>query len=264
MNEAIDTPSGESDGTIATDAGESGWSNDQVEALRASIPEGMSPDGLAKSFKEMQGSKDKHLNTIKTVNDAFQAYGGAEQALQALDSIANDEKVLNAIREARSPQSDMDEDTKAALDMVRKELGPEQKAAIQKEMAPIQNALKQQELDKAVTRLNKDFGDNWKELEGSAAQILKGRGYQSGFATAEDIVGAFGEAAMRAGKFELLADAVNEKKLAKAKATGTDKPKQSPKESIPENAKGKDIYETVANALKIAKKSHKIEGEISF
>ena len=258
MNEAIESPDSEVGTPTGTDSGESGWSNEQVEALRQALPEGMKPEGVAKTLKELQSSKDQHLTALKNVGDAFNPYGGPEQALQMLNNISGDEKVLAAIQDAKSNKTDVDEDTRAALDLVEKELGPKQQLAIKKELAPIQNALKAQELEKAKGRLNEKFGDNWKELEGAAAQLLRDRGFQQGFATADDIMGAFGEAAFRTGKFDVLSDAVNQKKLEAAKKTDVDTPKVSQKEVIPQHAK------TLEDALKIAKKQHKIEGELSF
>ncbi len=162
---------------------ENGSPQTDKEQAVAGLPDGMTPEALAKSYKSLQGEYTKGQQTMKELNDSLAPYGGQEQILQwaqYLNSNASFAKWVQSEQQKRAlgtqgdPESEVDPETQKALDIVERVAGQKADQMYQEKVAPIENAMKQERLAENMSLMDKDpaYAD-WRDFQDQMADIAE-------------------------------------------------------------------------------------------
>jgi len=194
------------------------------------LPGGMTPEQLAKSYKELQTTYGKTNEQLK----ALEQFGGVDGAKQALDYIMNDPEFSSLI-EARSKgeapvQEEYDEDTRRALELVEKIADKKNQDFYSRHVAPIVEKAQRESLDKAAKDMDGKY-EGWREYNQDMIELAKkeaaqGISREPNLETMEEL---YLKAVLKRGDFEKVAAQSYQKVLAQKKKLSTDKPESPPK-----------------------------------
>jgi hypothetical protein len=198
-------------------------------------------------YKELQGAYTKGQQRLSELNNAFATYGGPEQAMQALTSLASDPDVRAVLDRKQNGvvEEELDEETQAA----KKTVVAWAKQAIKEEMGhsvdPLLTSYRKDRVSGFTAQLDNEF-PGWREYEAEMAPIVQewpeSRKLSMDYT---DLQGLLMQAVAKKGKIEEFSKSIYERNLQKRKKTATDVPGSARKVT------GKAT--TMAEALSMAK-----------
>lgn len=219
--------------------------------------DGMDGATLHKSYKELQREYSKVQNEIVK---KFEPYGGAEQVLQWTNYLSNNPDFAHWVASQKTKtalgidESQLDDNTKAALDAVRKiaktVVDEEVGRLRQQEIAPLNESQTQELIDRHFEAMDKKHGEEWREMQDLMSELSEALpdSIQSR-PTFEDMEDLYFKALRKANKLDTYAANKLQKKINEKKGKSTDKP-ASAGESTPKTAT------SIAEAFAQAKQAH--------
>lgn len=198
-------------------------------------------------YKELQGAYTRGQQQLSGLNNAFATFGGPEQAMQALTSLASDPDVRAVLDRKQNgvAEEELDEETQAA----KKTVVAWAKQAIKEEMGhnvdPLLTSYRKDRVNGFTAQLDGEF-PGWREYEAEMAPIVQewpeNRKMSMDYS---DLQGLLMQAVAKSGKIDAFSKTIYERNLAKRKKMATDVPGST------RRVVGKAT--TVAEALSMAK-----------
>lgn len=215
--------------------------------------DGMDGATLHKSYKKLQGEYSKIQNEIVK---KFEPYGGAEQVLQWTDYLSKNPDFAQwvAAQKTKSAlgidESQLDENTKAALDAVRKiakTVVDEEVGRLRtQEIGPLNESQTQDLIDRHFDAMDKKYGEDWREMQDLMSELSDDLPDTVQVKpTLEDFEDLYFKALRKADKLESYAAKKLQKTITEKKGKSTDKPAAAG-ESTPKRANS--IAEAFAQA----------------
>lgn len=153
------------------------------EQAVAGLPDGMTPEALAKAYKSLQGEYTKGQQSSKALSDSLAPYGGPEKMAQWAQYLSKNQSFANWVKSEQQkqslgtqgdPNSEVDEDTQKALGIVNRVATQTVDRLYQDKVAPIENALKQERLEDNMSKMDEDpVYSNWRDYQDQMADIAE-------------------------------------------------------------------------------------------
>jgi hypothetical protein len=205
--------------------------------------DGMDGATLHKSYKKLQGEYGRIQNEIVK---KFEPYGGAEQVLQWTDYLSKNPDFAQWVTAQKTKsalgidESQLDDQTKAALDAVRKiakTVVDEEVGRLRtREIAPINETQTQDLIDRHFDAMDKKYGEDWREMQDLMSELSDDLPDSiQNKPTLEDMEDLYFKALRKSNKLESYAAKKLQKTITEKKSKATDKP-ASAGESTPKKA----------------------------
>lgn len=227
-SEAGGEPKGSTEGT-----GEPGGSGSaKGEQGGAGLFDGMTPETLHRSYKELQKQYSQIQNDVVK---KFAAYGGPEQVLQWTQYLSNNPSFAEWVTAQRNKnatgidESQLDDQTKAALDTVRKiarSVVEEEVGKVrQQEIGPLTEAAKQTLLASHFDSMDKAYGEEWHEMRDLMSELSENLPAEiQDHPTFDDVEDLYFKALRKSNKLESYAAKKLKQSIDTKKGKATDKP----------------------------------------
>ncbi len=234
-------PKGSAQGTGESEKAQQGSA--KGEPGSEGLFDGMDGATLHKSYKELQREYSKVQNEIVK---KFEPYGGAEQVLQWTDYLSKNPDFAQWVAGQKSKtalgidESQLDDNTKAALDAVRKIAKTVVDEAVgnlrAQEIAPLNESQTQELIDRHFEAMDKKYGEDWREMQDLMSELSDELpdSVQSR-PTLENFEDLYFKALRKANKLEAYAAKKLQKTITEKKGKATDKPAAAG-ESTPKKA----------------------------
>lgn len=191
-----------------------------------------------KALQREFGSRNEELKSLREQTAAFEQYGGLEQIQEWISYLQDNPRFAEFMKQEQSRQhddhlglngEDLDDDTRRALELVRKEAeyiaDQRIKEAMKSQVDPIANQYKERMLEENINAMDNKYGDDWREVQDTMAELAKQLPLEVQDAPSLDTLEDLYWKALRvSGKMDSFAAKSYEKKLAAKKAKSTDRP----------------------------------------
>ena len=227
--------------------------------------DGMTAQQLHDSYKNLQSELGKRSESMKGMEDKFNRYGGAESILEWAQYLNENSRFADWVNQEQSrnaigiDESNLDDGTKAALDMVEKLANSvadrKVQEAIKQYVEPLMNQAKQSTVTEHFKAMDTQYGSEWRDLQDDMMalsdqlppEIADNPSY-------EDIEDLYWRASRKAGKFETNAAKFYEKQLKAKQSKASGSPNRGAAPSQPKGAP------SIREAFAIAKEQHGFAG----
>jgi len=195
------------------------------------LVDGLNLKTLPKQYKDLQREYGKLTETMKE----FESFGGANQVLAWTRYLSANPDFAQWVTQQKSKnslgidESQLDEQSKAALDTVRriaKVVVDEEVGRIrQHEIAPLNEQAKQSLIAAHFDKMDSAYGDEWHEMRDMMSELSEGLPEtMQDQPTFEDIEDLYFKALRRSGRLESYAASKLQKRIDEKKTKATDKP----------------------------------------
>ena len=223
----------------------------------AGLPDGMTPEVLAKSYKEIQGkfTKTSQENAeirkqMETIVKQAERYGGIEQLFNTANQLSNNPQFQEWIQRQQMG-GQYDEETMNALNLVRNiatnVVKQEIQQAMKTQVEPLANTYKEQNIMRLFGKMDEKYGAEWREM---SAEMNESAGEfpiaKLDNPTLDDLEDLYMRALRKTGKFDDFAAKSYEKRLKDKKDKATGIPASSPA-GTGKTPKPKNIHEAADN-----------------
>lgn len=199
-----------------------------------------SPKNYEEMYKTLQtdyGKRNESFKELEGKLSSLDSYGGLEQMQQWASYLNNNESFAEWVKQEQTKErdnhlgldnEDLDDDTRRALDLVRKEAeyiaDQRIKEAMQNQVDPLVAENKERSLQMNMDKMDETY-DDWREVQDEmselAAKLPPELQDNPTFETLDDL---YWKAMRTSGKMETFAAKQYEKRLESRKATSTEKP----------------------------------------
>lgn len=206
-------------------------------ASEVSTPESLNYESMYKELQTEFGTRNEELKGFKDSAETMDAFGGSEQLVQWATYLQNNPRFAEFIQAEQARESDeqmgysddMDDDTRQAMDLVRKEAKRiadiQIQEALKDRVDPIANRYKEQQLDSNLNQMDEKFGDSWRDVQDEMAVLAEKLPLEvqdaPNFDVLEDL---YWKALRTTGKMDGVMASMYEKKLNIKKAHSTERP----------------------------------------
>ncbi|MDE2015952.1 MAG: hypothetical protein KGJ89_05000 [Patescibacteria group bacterium] len=213
--------SGEPDGNV-----QKGKEPDGVEGL----PEGMTPESLAKSYKELQAEFTRRNQSYSELEKTFSPYGGHEQVQQWLQYLQGNPRFAEWVKteQERSilgiPSQDMDDDTRKALEVVNNVTKAQIDEAMRQKVEPLADHYKEQIIENSMGQMDAKY-PGWRDMQDVMADLSDNLPPdRQDSPTLEDFESLYATALIKTGKIRDFGKQVYERDLQARKKMSIEKP----------------------------------------
>lgn len=207
------------------------------------LPEDWNADTMADRFKDYQslqrefGTRNETLKGFEEANEKMAAFGGSDQLMQWASYLQNNPRFAEFIQSEQSREDnehlgldgDMDEDTRSALELVRKEIDIRADAKIQEALKsrvdPIADRYKEEQLESNLGQMDAKYGDNWRDVQDEMAKLAEGLPLEMQDAPTLDVLeDLYWKAIRTTGKMDGMMAKMHEQKITAKKAMSSERP----------------------------------------
>ena len=206
-------------------------------ASEASTPESLNYESMYKELQKEFGSRNETLKGFEDANEKMAAFGGSDQLVGWASYLQGNPRFAEFIQAEQDRENheqmgysdDMDDDTKQAMDLVRKEAERIADVKIQEALRdrvdPIANRYKEEQLESNLGQMDDKFGDSWREVQDEMAQLAEGLPLEVQDAPSFDVLeDLYWKALRTTGKMDSVMAGMYEKKLNTKKAQSSERP----------------------------------------
>ncbi len=253
QNNASDSAESDDSGEAKASAKVTGESDNKKASAKGEhsgdgLFDGMTPETLHKSYKELQREYSKIQNDIVK---KFEAYGGPDQVLEWTEYLSKNPDFATWVAQQKTKsalgvdESQLDDETRKALDAVRKiaksVVEDEVNKIRQQEIGPLSETYKQSLLESHFVKMDSLYGKDWHEMRDLMSELSEELPDKiQDRPKFEDVEDLYFKALRRSGKLESYAAKKYQQKLTEKKGKSTDRPAtggesaQKPAKSIAE------------------------------
>ena len=196
--------------------------------------DGMKPEQLHQSYKELQREFGKRSEQMKQIDAALAGMGGIEQVQQWFKFLSSNPRFNEWVKAEQSRNAfginmdELDDDAKSAFNLVLKvaEQVADQKikTALSSHVGPLTENMSERLIAEHFNEMDEQF-DGWREFQEDMAVLAEGLPQSKQTNPAfEDIEDLYWKAVRKSGKMDAIQAKMYEKALQNKKAMSTDKP----------------------------------------
>ncbi len=238
-------------GQPSTELGTGGEPKSAVEGL----PEDWNADTMADRFKDYQnlqrefGTRNEELKGFKDVAEQRASFGGSDQLMEWASYLQNNPRFAEFIQTEQTRENNeqlgydenMDDDTRNALDLVRKEAERIADAKIQdyikNKVDPITDRYREADLESNLSQMDDKYGDSWRDVQDEMAKLAEGLPLDVQDAPTLDVLeDLYWKAIRTTGKIDGVMASMYEQKLNAKKAHSTERPASNAVQGQPKKA----------------------------
>ena len=232
-----------------TDEGESSEEATGGEPSGAELPEGVTPEMLAKvgyvadkDYKELQREFGSRTDADKALQERFKNFGGIDASQEMLAYLSNNPAFAEFLKHEQDsrmygkPADEVDPQTKEAMDIVKRISNEEIDKAMREQVDPIASSYKEGLLAQNMGKMTDKYPD-WMEMKDTMATIAESMPpNMQDNPSFNDLESLYVRALVDTGKIADFGKGIYEGELNAAKAKSVDKPSVA-KKGISGNAK---------------------------
>lgn len=194
--------------------------------------DGMTGNQLHKSYKELQSKFTTTNQSLIDLNKNFDAYGGADSILEAVQALSNNPDFPAWYKDQQS-KTEFDElgldssdpKIKEAVEIVEKLVGRKFQDRYNAEIKPLVDSQKQDLISKNTKAMDVKFGEDWRELHNTMAELSdKLPPAIQDNPSLENLEDLFWKAARESGRMDEMMKKVYQKSLESKKSSATTTP----------------------------------------
>jgi hypothetical protein len=199
--------------------------------------DGMTPEKLHESYKNLQREFGKNSEEFKQVRRELDRMGGVEQVAQWFDYLSNNPN-FNKFIESEQKRNvyginmdELDEDGKRAMDLVTKianQVADEKvKAALKNSVDPLSETVRERVVSEHFSKMDSKYPD-WREMQNTMAELAEDLPKKTQNNPAfKDVESLYLRAIVETGSLDSVAAKMHAKKLESKRAQTTEKPADS-------------------------------------
>lgn len=218
--------------------------------------DGMTPEQLHKSYKELQREFGKRNEEYKGVTEKFTPYGGVQQIEKWVNYLASNPRFNEWLEGEKSrsslgvPTEGIDEDTQKALQIVKSVAEAQINKAMKEKVEPLAEHYRERLLNENINKMDTTHGKEWRDMKDTMLDLAKTLPKENqNNPTFDDFEDLYYKALRKTGKIESYMATSYQRKLEGKKKLSTDKPQPS----AGATSIGKSM--SVAEAFEMAKRS---------
>ena len=203
-------------------------------------------------YKTLQtefGTRNEELKSFQDMASQMEAFGGSEQLVGWANYLQNNPRFAEFIQAEQARENNeqlgydenMDEDTRNALDLVRKEAERIAEAKVQEyiknKVDPITDRYREADLESNLSQMDDKYGDAWRDVQDEMAKLAEGLPLEVQDAPTLDVLeDLYWKAVRTTGKMDGVMASMHEKKLKEKISHSSERPTSNAGQGQPKKA----------------------------
>lgn len=218
--------------------------------------DGMTPEQLHKSYKELQTEFGKRNELSKQLEAKFAPFGGVDQLLGTVNTLVSDADFVKWYKAKSEGMPNIegldanDPEVRKAFNAIKTMASMEVKRELEARVRPLEDALKEKNILSHFSEMDKQYGADWRQFEETISELSYNLPEKiQNNPTFEDIEDLYIKALRKNGKFDEFVSKRYAKMVEGKKSKATDKPSTTP--GAAKHARATSIDEAFAIAKRI-------------